>query len=268
MKDIAIYLNAAYKLTDKLSVGIGARAEVATSKFSMVLGPADLEFGRGYAYGGGFQLGLHYQARDDLTFGLAYRSPSWFGDLSGGDAKVSLFGLLPVPLGSANIDELRLPQRIMAGAAWDATDWLKFIGEARWINYGNSTFHSTTVATDGLIDLRYPLPLGYRDQWAFILGAEFKLDERWTLGVGYHYATAPVPRENLLPMCSILSQHHATIGLRYETERWWVGGGYIVAFRESLRGRGYSDIPLGIDYGLSNMAQTQHSIFVGFGFRW
>jgi len=268
MKDVTLNFSAAYKLTKKLSLGVGARLEVATSEFSLVLGPADVKFGRGYAYGGGFQVGLHYQARDDLAFGLAYRSPSWFGDLSGGSAKASLLGFIPVPLGPAAIDKLVLPQKITAGVAWDATDRLKLIGEVRWTNYNNSTFHSTTIAIDAPIDIRYPFPLGYRDQWAFILGAEYKLDKHWTLAAGYHYATAPVPRQYLVPTCSIPTQHHLTVGLRYETKRWWVGGGYILAFRQSLHGPGYNRIPLGIDYGFSDMAQTHHSISLGFGFRW
>ena len=66
----------------------------------------------------------------------------------------------------------------------------------------------------------------------------------------------------------VITQHHATIGLRYETERWWVGGGYMLAFRTSLEGPGYSKIPLGIDYGRSTMAQTVHSFIFGFGFNW
>jgi len=267
MKDIAVHLNLAYKITDKLSVGVGGRAEVATSRFSLVLGPADVDFGRGYAYGGGFQLGMHYQAREDLAFGLGYRSPTWFGDLSGGSAKASVLGMLPVPLGSAAIDELRLAQKVAGGVAWDVTDWLKLIGEVRWINYRNTSFHSTTIATDGLINLRYPFPMGYRDQWAFIFGQEYKLDEHWTLGTGYHYATNPIPPAHMVPICSVPTSHHFTVGLRYETERWWVGGGYILAFRESVKGPGYSRIPLGIDYGLSSMAQTHHSISMGFGIR-
>ncbi len=268
MKNVSALASVAYKLTDELSLGVGARVEMATSEFSVVLGPADVDFERGYAYGGGFQVGLHYQAREDLAFGLAYRSPSWFGDLSGGDAKVSLLGLLPINLGSARIRDVQLPQKITAGVAWDVTDRLKLVGEARWINYRNSTFHSTIVGIDSLVDIRYPLPLGYRDQWVFILGGEYKLDENWILGMGYHYATGAIPSESFLPMCSILAQHHATVGLRYETEKWWVGAGYIIAFRESLSGKGYSRIPFGFDYGFSEMAQTQHSISVGFGFRW
>jgi long-subunit fatty acid transport protein len=268
LKDIAVNLSAAYQLTDKLSLGLGARVEVATCEFSKVLGPADVDFGRGYAYGGGFQAGLHYKATDDLHFGLAYRSPTWFGDLAGGSAKASVLGLVPVPLGDARIADLQLPQKVTAGAAWDATEWLKLIGEVRWFNYENSTFRNMTIATDGLIDLRYPVPLGYRDIWAFILGAEFKLDEHWVLGAGYHYLTTPIERANLSPQCDIPVQHHLTVGLRYETPRWWVGGGYILGFRQSLKGPGHSRIPLGIDYGFSEIAQTQHMISVGFGFRW
>ncbi|HOA72066.1 MAG TPA: outer membrane protein transport protein [Phycisphaerae bacterium] len=268
MKVMGFNLSAAYKLTEKLSLGVGGRVEVATSRFSKVLGPADIDFGRGYAYGGGFQLGLHYQARKDLAFGLGYRSPTWFGDLEGGRAKASLLGILPVPLGDAKISDLRLPQRVTMGAAWDATDWLKLIGEVRWLNYADGTFNRMTIVTDGLVDVRYPMPLGYRDIWAFILGAEFKLAEHWILGTGYQYLTTPVDRANLSPMCSIPVQHHFTVGLRYETPRWMVGAGYILAFRQSLKGPGYSRIPLGFDYGLSEVAQTQHMISVGFGYRW
>ena len=156
LKCVGLHFNAAYQLTDKLSVGAGVRAETATARFSSVLGPADLEFGRGYAYGGGFQVGLHYQAREDLAFGLAYRSPSWFGDVAGGQGQASLLGVLPVPLGDVSINDLRLPQKVTAGVAWDATKWLKLTGEVRWLNWSGSSFHSTTLANDGLIDLNIP----------------------------------------------------------------------------------------------------------------
>jgi long-subunit fatty acid transport protein len=268
LKVFELPVNAAYKVTDKLSLGLGVRAEIATAKFNTVLGPADVEFGRGYAYGGGFQLGAHYQARDDLAFGLAYRSPTWSSDLSGGRASASVLGLLPVPLGGASIPDLQLPQRMIAGAAWDATSWMKLVSEVRWLDYTHSTLHSTAIHTDGVLDLHYPFPLGYHDQWAFIQGAEFKLREHWKLGIGYHYATPAVSASNLLPVASVIVQHHATIGLRYETDSWWAGGGYLIGFTSSLHGPGYSKIPLGIDYGSSSLHQAQHAIAFGFGYRW
>ena len=267
-KMIGLHLNLGYRLTDKLYVGAGVRGEAATSKFSLVLGPADAEFGRGCAYGGGFQFGMQYRATDDLTVGLAYRSPSWFGDLGGGEAKASLFGLLPVELGPGRIESLLLAQKVTAGAAWEATDWLTLAGEVRWINYGDSSYDSLTVATDGVLALRIPLPLGYKDQWVFAVGADIKLDDHWTLGLGYNYGTDPVKRSNLLPMGSTIAQHHVTTGLRYSRDNWWAGVGYILALHETMDGGGCSRIPLGIDYGVSRIEQTQHSLVVGFGFSW
>jgi len=267
-KDFNFVANIGYKVNDKLSVGAGIRAEVLTAKFSMVLGPADVEFGRGYAYGGGFQLGLHYQATDSLALGLGYRSPTWMTDVAGGEAEASLFGLGHINLGDVNMNEFRLPQKITVGAAWDATDWLKLVGEVRWINHSNSSCNAVTVATDGLIDLRLRLPMGYRDQWVFIAGAEFKLDQHWKLGVGYNYCTNPISPTNLLPCASVISQHHVTTGIRYEKDDWWVGGGYMLGFTNSLSGRGRTRVPLGIDYALSTIEQTQHHMFFGFGFSW
>jgi len=266
-KVVGLSLNLGYELTDELAVGAGVRAEAATSEFSLVLGPADVEFGRGYAYGGGFQLGLLYHATDDLTFGLGYRSPSWFGDLQGGRTRASLFGVLPVDLGGGRIESLRLAQKITAGAAWDVTERVKLAGEVRWLNYHGSSFNSLTVETDAL-GLRVPLPLGYKDQWVLAAGTDIRLTNRWILGLGYNYGSDPVERASLLPMGSTLCQHHLTGGLRYERSKWWVGAGYVLGFEASMSGGGYSRIPLGLDYGLSRVEQVQHSLLIGFGFSW
>jgi len=268
LKDLSLSLNAAYKLTEKLSLGAGLRAELATAEFSTVLGPADVEFGRGYSFGGGFQVGLHYQALDNLAFGLAYRSPTWFGDLSGGDADASLLGFLPVHLGTGSLNRPVLPQRVAAGWAWDVNDRLKLVGESRWLNYSNSSMHSVNVDIDGPLDFRLPLPLGYRDQWIFIAGAEYKLDQHWTASAGYNFGTNPSSRTSLLPITSIITQHHITLGLRYELDRWWVGGGYILALPNSLSANGCTKIPLGIDYTAGRLEHIHHSLLFGFGFCW
>ncbi len=267
LKVIDLPFAAAYKLTDKLSIGFGPRVEIATAEFSSVLGPADVEFQRGWAVGGAFQFGLFYKATEQLSLGLGYRSPTWFNDLKGGQLRASLLGLPEIALGDVAIDRLHLPQRITAGAAWDATKWLKLVGEVRWINYTQSTLNATTIRLSGPVDLGYPLPLGYQDQWAFIVGAEAKLSKNWILGLGYHYCTPAVPPANMFPMGSIIAQHHVTLGLRYETERWWAGAGAVIGIPATLRGPGYSNIPLGVDYGVSTLHQTQHAVFVGFGIK-
>ena len=267
MKIVDLQLNGAYKLTDTLSAGIGVRVEFATAKFSTVIGPVDIDFGRGRACGAGFQLGLYHQASEKLAFGLAYRSPTWYTNLDGGEGTASLLGLFPVRLGEIAVDDFQLPQRAAGGIAWDATNRLKLVGEIRWLNHARGLFHNMTITTDGLIDLRYPFPLGYQDQWIYIIGAECKLSNNWTLGAGYHHGTKPVARANVIPIGSCITRRHATIGLRYDKETWWLGASYIWTLPETLRGNGWSDIPLGIDYGFTEMEQEHHSVAIGFGFR-
>jgi len=268
MKCVDAQVNLAYRVNEQLVIGGGVRVDVAQTEFSLVLGPADVEFGQGRAVGGGFSLGAMYKPLRDVTLGVAYRSPTWSGDLEGGRGRATLFGIVPVGLGDISIADFRLPQRISAGVAWDATERLKLMGEVRWLNYEHSTLDVAAIRTDGLIDLRYPLPLGYRDQWAFIAGAEYRLDEHWVIGGGYHYATPPVDGAHLLPMGSTISDHHVTAGLRYEQDNWHVDFGYVLGLPATLRAPGYSRIPLGIDYGVSEIHQVQHVVGLGFGLSW
>ena len=72
----------------------------------------------------------------------------------------------------------------------------------------------------------------------------------------------------LLPMGSVLAQHHVTVGLRYETDKWWAGLGYVIGLPASLRGNGHSSNVMGLDYAYSTLEQTQQSVLMGFGFRW
>lgn len=268
LKNASLSLNAAYRLTDRLSLGVGGRFEIVTTKFNAVTGPVAMEFGRGYACGGGFNLGLHYQATDTLALGLSYRSPTWFGDLSGGDLTFSPLGLFPIHVGPVSMDDWSMAQKINAGVAWDATPWMKLIGETRWVNMANSSFNASTVRLNGPVSMPFPFPLGYEDQWVFIAGTEFKLSRYWRLDLGYNYATNPIPREHFFPLCPAIMQHHVTLGLRYETDKWWVGGGYIYGFSASHAGNGRTRIPLGVDYAFSDVDQRQQSIFFGFGFHW
>lgn len=268
MKCVDLQANVSHKVTERLSVGGGVRMDVAQAAFSMALGPIDMDFGKGRSYGGGFQLGAMYKVRDDVTLGVSYRSPTWGTDLEGGRGKATVLGIVPIGLGGISIADFQLPQRVAGGIAWEATKKLKLVGEVRWLNYRNSTIDVVKIQTHGWLDMIYPLPLGYRNQWAVMGGAEYRLSPRWVVSGGYHYATPPVSGGNLLPMGSTISDHHVTTGIRYEREKWYVGLGYVLAFPADIHGSGWSRIPLGMDYGFSRIRQTQHMIGVGFGVHW
>lgn len=268
-KNGAILFNAAYKLTDKLAAGAGVRFDAVTGKFSAPFGPANVVFDRVWALGGGLQFGLHYQATRKLALGAGYFTPSWMTNVKDGDFDIRIANRLPVSLGEANLSNWNLPQKLMAGAAYDLTSWWKLVGEARWINFRNSQCHDATIETHGtVLDLDIPFNLKFSDQWVFIAGSEFKLSPRWTLGVGYNYGSNPLPRTRVFPLAPPSVKHHLTAGLRYERDRWWVGGGYIYGFEVSESGPGYSAIPFGTDFGVSHFRHHQQEVFFGFGFRW
>lgn len=276
LRDFGLAADAAYRLTDKLSLGIGVRGELLTGEFTSVNGPVTLDFSRGYAFGGGFQFGVHYRFLPTLSAGLGYRSPTWFQDLTGehetsslaGDWQTSLFPLPPVYVGRASVETIRLPQKLSAGLCWDAADRLRLAAEGRWINYSNSVLDIADFRVAGPLNLHVPSPLGYHDQWVLAAGAEFKLTKHWLLGCGYHYASNPVSRLALLPVVSLVTEHHLTAGLRYQRENWWVGAGYVLGFPASFASHGRTRVPLGVDYAHSQVDQTQHSITCGFGLVW
>lgn len=265
-RDVAISLNTAYKLTDRWSVGIGGRIELQTATFSQVLGPADLRFDSGYGVGAGFQIGTTYKLTDTVTLGAAYRSPTWMGDVSEAKASVSALGLPGIGLGAASIDDFQLPQKVTLGAAWDVLPWLKLTEEFRWLNFKNSTLNEMTVRSSEPLPIAISLPLGYQDQWVFITAAEIKLSKHWILDLGYHFATNPIPRENLNSISSVFTQHHAATGLRYQRDNWWVGASYIIAFPTTMTAGGSTVIPLGADYAFGRVNMMQNTVIIGGGF--
>ena len=124
----------------------------------------------------------------------------------------------------------------------------------------------TSLATRLSRNIALNLPLGYRDQWVFITAAEIKLSKHWIWDLGYHYATNPIPRENLNSISSIFTQHHAATGIRYQKDNWWVGVSYIIAFPTTMTAGGNTAIPLGIDYAFGRINEMQNTIIAGAGF--
>ncbi|NLX12609.1 MAG: hypothetical protein GXY44_03010 [Phycisphaerales bacterium] len=273
--DMALALNVGYKVNEKLSLGVGGRAELVTAEFKTVSGPTAVDFDRGYTIGGGFQLGALYELTPTLTAGLGYRSRTWLHDIAGRDRRtlyqsvswLKNYGIPTIRLVNADIADMMLPQRVAGGLAWDATDRLKLFGEVRWINYSDSVLHKAKFLV-GRGGLTFRSPIGYHDQWVMIAGAEYKLDEHWIIAGGYHYATNPVARKEMNPLSIHIVEHQITTGLRYQKDNWWAGVGYILGLPASLSRTGTTAIPLGLDYMAIEVRQMQHSVTCGFGFSW
>jgi long-chain fatty acid transport protein len=263
-----VQFNLAYRVTDKLSIGGGTRVAMALPKFNQVLSGVDVRIKRGRGLGFGFQLGAHYQVTDDVSIGAAYKSPTWFEDIES-DADVGLLGMNP-RLGKATLKGFGLPQSVAAGAAWNVTDWFMLTGDVRFVDYRHNSYGEGQFVIDSFlpIDIIYPMDLELKDLWVFSVGAEFKLSDRWTLGVGYNYGRSLISTRRFTPHAPGNVEHHATVGLRYDTGKWFAGLAYVHAFRNVIKSDSWPGLPLAIDPTNAELEHRQNSIIFTFGFRW
>lgn len=268
LKIAELQFNLAYKFTDKLSIGGGPRIAIAMPKMNQVLSGVDVRIARGYGLGIGFQLGVHYQVTDHVAIGAAYKSPTWFADIKS-DVALGLLGISPT-FGTATQKGFGLPQTISAGAAWDVTDWFMLTGEVRWINNANRSFGEGEIVVDSFLpfDITYPMDLETKDQWVFAIGGEFKLTDRWTLGLGYNYGRSPGSERSFSPLAPGNVEHHATVGLRYDVGKWFAGLAYVHGFRNVVQSKRWPGMPFAIDTANSELEHSQNSIIFTIGFRW
>lgn len=264
VKNVMLSANVARRFGARLTLGAGVNIEYVSARFSEVLGPVDLEFGRGDAFGIGFQVGARYELTPAVTIAAAYRTPTWFGDVAGGRGRASLGGVIPLDLGPIRKADFKLPQRASLGVAWRPNGRLLLSAETRYVHHSGTSLDAVELHAARLPGVALSLPLGYRNQWIFKIGGEYRLDERWVIGAGYSYATNPVDPAALRAIASVMTQHHVSIGLRYEAENWWAGIGYGFAFPHGMNSSG-TRIPLGVDYAFSRVDHLQHEVFAGFG---
>jgi len=120
------------------------------------------------------------------------------------------------------------PQILSAGAAWQATPKLGLFAQIDWINWAgsfdtlevrlrkvdNPLYYSLLGDKNNLDD---DVPLDWHDQWVFRFGAEYALDEHWTLRAGYRYSPNPVPSTTLTPTTAAVNEHEITVGIGYKS---------------------------------------------------
>ena len=189
-----------------------------------------------YGLGWGVQAGLRWRPSDTLAIGLAYRSEVRIeSDGSArGDARRQLDRL---GLGAARSDfaydatvDNTLPPIISLGAEWQAAPKLRIAGQVDWIGWAR-TFDTLVVGLkngnnrdlNGLTrsrDIHDEIPLDWRDQWVFRLGAEYALATDWTLRAGYSYAASPVPSATLTPLTAAIAEHTLGLGVGHTSGAW------------------------------------------------
>jgi long-chain fatty acid transport protein len=268
----------AYKLADRLAVGIGLdlrfssfhleqRLSAVPGVTAQTVDVAAMTTSTSTNTAVGFNLGLQASPSENLTFGLAYRSKvqatyvasAAFAQVLTGDSTVdaAVAAHLP-PLQAASVAHY-FPASVAGGLAFHQGDLL-VEADLAWTLW--SSLDSIEIRDATTTALSQSLPQAFGTAFTGRIGVEYRLTPAWAVRGGYSYDQSPQPTTTLSPLLHELA-HHALSG-----GGTWTNGKVNVdlAARYLLR---RSDSTLGVSsYDYNGIYQTSaFQVALAFGFR-
>ncbi len=209
---------------DNLNLSIAAGVDVTYAKVSMqnmVYSGQAGELGRlsteGTALDPGYNFGLLWKPRNDLSLGVNYRSAITL-NLSG-DATfnaTTTFGAAVIGGAAAGnaTTSIRLPDSLTLAVAWKPIEKLTLEFDAMrtgWSSYNRLevVYHNPQMAAFN----NNPIPKNWNDSWSYSLGVQYSLNPTLDLRAGYTYDTTPVPDTTLGPDLPDAARHNYSVGI-------------------------------------------------------
>lgn len=197
---IDIQPTVAYKVNDWLSLGAGVNIAHSSADLrsrviaaippvpTLVEGNSKLE---GDDWGFGYSLGVQLKPLPETTVGISYKSEVHH-TLDGKIVGTFLNGT-PIPGQSSNgTAKLTTPDHVTIGVAHNVTDRLTLQGQAQWFGWNN--FDNITAIRDSGVQASR-VDQNYQTSWAFSLGAEYKVDDKWRVRGGLQFDETPTTDE-------------------------------------------------------------------------
>ena len=209
----------AYKVNDFISVGGGISIQYARAQLCEGIGPVGVKV-KGDSIDWGWNFGVMIQPTETLRFGLGYRSnvahdaegDTTFSGLNAFNPYSGMSGLPTFEFASqmkADMDlRLRTPDTIHLSATWEATQDLRLSGLIRWTKWSNfgvlnikNQFNSMdqmvvsgiTGMTGSAININHlEVENDWEDSWYFSIGADYRLNNQWTVRGGIGYDKDPI----------------------------------------------------------------------------
>ena len=195
----------------------------------------------GYGWNG--SVGARIRASHNVELGFAWKSSTVImshGGASGNAyAQFDALGLEGVPSNFEYQAQVRnvLPQSVLGSLTWRVDSQWMLAFQTDWVNWGNAFVNlpvtltnGTNSAINGLVGsstLIDGVPLNWKDQYSFHVGAERVLTERTSLRFGYAYGNNPVPNSTLTPMTAAILSNQISTGLVYNLCNSRLEGAYV-----------------------------------------
>ena len=218
-------VSAAYKLTDKLSLGASAILRYIYGRMTQNVPTANAEMSfnvHGWSQTG--TLGLMYEFTDDTRVGVSYRLRS--AQRASGLLKLKS----PINMSAdvhANPD---LPETVTF-SAYHRIQKVGLSGTARWTHW-TSSFPDFSVRSPLIGEKKSYYK--YQNTWTLAAGADYYYDENWTFrgGVGYDESPTHKPdrRTYRIPDSD---RYWVSAGASYMWENWQVDAGYAHLFAKT-----------------------------------
>ncbi|MBU0678666.1 MAG: outer membrane protein transport protein [Verrucomicrobia bacterium] len=220
--------SVAMKLTDKVSVGAGLSYQYAEATLSSAIdfggfsgapgaadGKAEIT-GDDWAFG--FNLGVMVVPTESTRVGLSYRSK--IDHTLEGDADFDVpapvaAGLMPgLFVDTSGKADLNLPETAALGIYQRVGDAVAVMADVQWTGW--STFEELRVDYGG-IQPDSVTEENWNDTMRYALGAEYYMDEVWTLRGGVAYDESPVPdKKHRTPRIPDANRTWLSVGVGYQ----------------------------------------------------
>ncbi len=205
LKTFFIQPTFSYKVNDKLGLGLGF--VYATGTFALRKGvPIQDTLGnygegtlKGKAKGWGFNMGIYYQATEKFSIGLNYRSEVKV-NVEDGNADFTVPNSVSEYFPSTTFSTgIRLPQMATLGLGYKLNSKLTLALDVNYVGWKSydSLIIDFSENTDKLKDIHSARE--YQNSYIFRLGAQYKVNDKWTTRVGAYYDMSPVKAGYLTP---------------------------------------------------------------------
>jgi len=189
MSGLLLTPTAAVRVSERLTIGGGPTVMAA----SLVADPAFFaspDDGNGdgvptfpaathshLSWGGGFRVGMFYELNPCWDLGLAYTSPQWLETFNFNSSD---------EIGRARELHLRMtiPWIISWGVAYKGFDRTILAADVRYFDYGGAALWGDPVSQGGT---------GWESIFSVALGAQYCLNDRMKLRIGYLFNENPIP---------------------------------------------------------------------------
>ncbi|MBC8206891.1 MAG: outer membrane protein transport protein [Kiritimatiellales bacterium] len=206
--------NVAVRLSDSVSIGIGADIYYGKVEQKQFLGPGMHSKLTGDGTAIGWDAAITWKMTEKQRLAATYRSP--FVIKYKGDNVIT-------GLGTSHVDaKIEYPTIVALAYGMEFTDTLRAEINAEWIEF--SVYKNLTINDSILGPVSSAQKL--KDTWTIGIGGEWDFAEHWTARSGFMYLQNPTPDETYGTLGPDEDQGVISFGLGYENENHTVDIGY------------------------------------------